>query len=87
MALTLCIIHASTPQGEIPDTVSNLVTLTELNMSYNFGITGVLPPEVGSMVSLTVLHLYSTGIDGKFVGNNAMLSTVVKHDSIRIDMK
>lgn len=60
-------------QGEIPDTVSNLVTLTELNMSYNFGITGVLPPEVGSMVSLTVLHLYSTGIDGPIPGSLSQL--------------
>lgn len=52
-------------QGSIPNTVSNLVTLTELNMSYNRGLVGVLPLEVGRMASLSVLHLYSAGIHGE----------------------
>lgn len=52
-------------QGTAPSTMSNLVTLTELNMSYNFGLVGLLPLEVGNMTNLTVLHIYSTGIHGE----------------------
>lgn len=52
-------------QGTIPSTISNLVTLNELNMSYNFGVVGFLPREVGSMANLTVLHIYSAGIHGE----------------------
>lgn len=52
-------------QGTIPSTISNLVTLNELNMSYNFGMAGFLPPEIGSMANLTVLHIYSAGIHGE----------------------
>lgn len=75
-------IFALISQGEIPNSISNLVALTELNMSYNFGITGLLPPEVGSMANLTVLHLYSTGIHGKSLWGKAILSTVVELDSM-----
>lgn len=46
--------------------MSDLVTLRELNMSYNSGLVGVLPMEVGSMASLTVLHIYSAGIHGEY---------------------
>ncbi|CAN0328759.1 unnamed protein product [Ascophyllum nodosum] len=51
-------------QGKLPSTISNLVTLKELNFAYNFGIVGELPREMGSMSSLTVLHLYSASIQG-----------------------
>lgn len=35
-------------------------------MSYNFGLTGALPPELGSMSrNLTVLHIYSAGLTGE----------------------
>lgn len=52
-------------QGQIPSTISKLVTLEELNMSYNLGVVGELPLEIGGMSSLTSLHLYSAGIHGE----------------------
>lgn len=61
--LPICI--CCTIQGIIPSTISNLASLTQLNMSYNVGVVGVLPPEVGCMASLTVLHLYCAGIHGE----------------------
>lgn len=51
-------------EGEIPSSISNLGTLRELNLSYNYGIVGLLPLEIGNMSSLKVLHLYSAGIHG-----------------------
>lgn len=58
-------VSVANVQGSIPTTISNLATLTQLNMSYNAGVVGVLPREVGSMTSLTVLHLYCAGIHGE----------------------
>lgn len=66
-------------QGSVPGTISNLVTLTELNMSYNFGVSGGLPLEVGSMASLSVLHLYSAGINGESDDGTLWASRVSGH--------
>lgn len=71
--LTLLYLCCLACQGEIPRTISNLVTLTELNISYNFGITGSLPPELGSMTNLSVLHLYSCDIHGEHLGASSTI--------------
>lgn len=59
-------------QGNIPVGISNLVNLKELNVSYNFGVIGALPRDIGNMSSLTVLHIYSTSVGGELAYQKAM---------------
>ncbi|CBJ33185.1 Hypothetical leucine rich repeat protein [Ectocarpus siliculosus] len=68
--------EAAIRKGTIPSTISNLVTLNELNMSYNFGVVGFLPREVGSMANLTVLHIYSAGIHGPIPDSLSLLGSL-----------
>ncbi|CAM9198143.1 unnamed protein product [Discosporangium mesarthrocarpum] len=51
-------------EGEIPPGISDLVTLKEVNMSYNFGIKGSLPTNLGNMTNLRILHMYSASLTG-----------------------
>ncbi|CAM9288356.1 unnamed protein product, partial [Discosporangium mesarthrocarpum] len=51
--------------GELPDSVCNILSLRELNLSYNFGIRGWIPRDIGRLINLKTLHLYSAGISGE----------------------
>ncbi|CAM9272041.1 unnamed protein product [Choristocarpus tenellus] len=51
-------------EGELPSSMFKLVTLQELNLSYNNGIKGCLPTDIGNMTNLTVLHVYAASLTG-----------------------
>ena len=60
-------------QGAIPDAFANLVSLQELDLSYNHYIEHELPASLGRLTNLRKLDLFANHITGKIPSSFAEL--------------
>ena len=58
-------IGSKSLRGAIPNVFANLVSLRELDLSYNFYIEGQLPVGLGHLTNLSSLDLSGNNITGK----------------------
>ncbi|KAF7130045.1 hypothetical protein RHSIM_Rhsim10G0032500 [Rhododendron simsii] len=62
--------------GGIPGEIGTLSKLTHLDLSYNFGLQGVLPPDLGNLTQLVHLDLSVTDIGGPIPSTIGNLSSL-----------
>ena len=63
--------------GKIPSEIKLLKHLRILDLSFNDSITGVMPPEIGEMESLTELFLHHNSLTGTIPSAIANLTNLV----------
>jgi serine/threonine protein kinase len=64
--------------GVIPSNISHCTSLRVINISSNKGVQGSIPPEIGGMMSLTVLVLYNNSITGTIPPSLGNLSRLTR---------
>ena len=62
--------------GTLPGEIGALKRLWRLDLDFNFGIIGAIPPEIGDMESLIWLKLSSTGLSGPVPAEIGKLSNL-----------
>ncbi|CAM9605424.1 unnamed protein product [Choristocarpus tenellus] len=62
--------------GEIPDSVCDMISLRELNLSYNFEMRGWIPKAIGALTHLKTLHLYGAGLSGSIPESLGLLENL-----------
>ncbi|RKO93344.1 hypothetical protein BDK51DRAFT_28997 [Blyttiomyces helicus] len=69
--------------GTIPESLGNLVNLTELNL-FNNSLTGTIPESLGNLVNLTELALFSNQLSGTIpdVFGNLTKLQILSEDSM-----
>ena len=81
--VTRLYLEANGLKRTIPESIGNLVNLTNLNMGSNFdSITGPIPESIGNLVNLTYVDLCACGLTGTIpesIGNLVNLETLYLH--------